>query len=145
MNDLIKFINKLPDDIIINHIIPYIYQPQPNNILCDIRSYVADYKFIESIYMTQFNEYVLLNDLIQFYGIHLTPYYGLDDKFDTLLRRHFSIKNKNEEKLINMVRLNFHRNIENNAERKVRFLLGLFTPKERSEFINGFILADDYF
>jgi hypothetical protein len=67
------------------------------------------------------------------------------NKFDIMLRRHFSIANKSEEKMINLIRLNFHRNIENNASRKIIFLLGLFTPEERTQFINKFIIIDDVF
>jgi hypothetical protein len=86
-----------------------------------------------------------MNDLMKFCGRHLNPYYGMYNKFDIMLRRHFSIANKSEEKMINLIRLNFHRNIENNASRKIIFLLGLFTPEERTQFINKFIIIDDVF
>jgi hypothetical protein len=140
-----KLIDRLPFDIIINHILPYTYNTQPNNLLVDIRSYCADYKLVESIYMTQHNEFVLLHDLKKFCCAYLKPYYGMDNKFDSILRRHISIKNRSEEKLINILRLNFHRNVEINTERKVKFIWGLLTPTERTEFINNFILIDDDF
>ena len=140
-----KLIDKLPFDVIINHILPYTYKPQPNNLLTDIRSHYADYGILDNVYMTQYNEFILLSDLIKFCGRCLNPYYGMNNKFDAILRRHINIIYKNEEKLINMVRLNFDRNIENNTERKIKFIWGLLTPFERSEFINKFIIMDDDF
>ena len=137
-----QLINKLPFDVIINNILPYTYQTQPKKLLYDIRSYVADYKFIDSVYMTQYNEFILLHDLTRFCEKNLEPSYGTIHKFETVLRRHISIVNKNDEQLINMVRLNFHRNIENNADRKVRFLWGLLKRHERTSFINKYILSD---
>lgn len=140
-----QLINKLPFDVILNNILPYTYQTQPKKLLYDIRSYVADYKFIDSIYMTQYNEYILLHDLLKFCFKDITPPYGIKHHFETILRRHFCISNKNDEQLINLVRLNFHRNMETNTDRKMRFLWGLLTPVERTKFINKFIIMDDDF
>lgn len=135
-------INKLPFDIIVNNILPYTYRPQPKKLLYDIKSYITDYLFLENVYMTQYNEFVLLNDLTKFCEKNLEPSYGIKHKFEIVLRRHISIVNKNDEELINMIRLNFHRNIENNADRKVKFLWGLLKRHERTSFINKYILSD---
>ena len=106
-----KLIDKLPFDVIINHILPYTYNPQPNNLLIDIRSYYADYKLVESVYMTQHNEWILLHDLIKFCRHCINPYRYVDNKFKKILRRHFIIANQSEENLINIINRNFHRNI----------------------------------
>jgi hypothetical protein len=139
-----KLIDKLPFDVIINHILPYIYNPQPNNLLIDIRSYYADYKLVESVYMTQHNEWILLHDLKKCCCVYLKPYYGIDNKFKKILRRHFIIANQSEENLINIIKRNFHRNIIY-VEKKIKIIWALLTPAERTEFINNFILIDDDF
>jgi len=140
-----KLIDRLPFDVIVNHILPYTYNPQPKNLLLDIRSYVNDYALVESVYITQYNEFVLLHDLKKYCGAYLNPYFGMNNNFYSILRRHVSIKNQSEETLINMVRNNFQRNLEINTERKVKFVWGLLTPTERTDFINNFILMDDDF
>jgi len=136
----INYIQRLPEDVIINHIIPYTYQVQPRRLLSDIRSFVNDYALVESIYMTQFNQHILLHDLLQFCRINVYPSYGMENLFDNILRRHCSISGKSEEYLINYVRLNFYRNVEVRTERKIKFIWGLLTREERTQFINKYLL-----
>jgi len=136
----INYIQKLPEDVIINHIIPYTYQVQPRRLLYDIRSFVNDYSFVESIYMTQFNAHILLNDLLRFCYINVSPSYGIENIFEKVLRRHYCISGKSEECLINIVRLNFHRNVKVQTERKIKFIWGLLTRQERTQFINKYLL-----
>ena len=134
-------INKLPDDVIINHILPYTYEPQPRKILNDIRSFAKDYSLIESIYMTQFNELVLLYDLLRFLYLNINPSYGIKNIIiENVLRRHFHLKNKNGEYLINMLIVCFGGNLEINTERKIKILWGLLKPFERTQFINKYII-----
>jgi len=136
----INYIQSLPEDVVINHIIPYTYQLQPKRLLSDIRSFVNDYALVESIYMTQFNAHILLHDLLRFCHINLYPSYGMENLFDSILRRNYLISGKSEEYLINIVRLNFHRNVEPQPERKIKFIWGLLTRQERTEFINRYLL-----
>jgi hypothetical protein len=131
-----RLINKLPDDVIINHILPYTYERQPRKLLNDIRSFAKDYSLIESIYMTQFNELVLLYDLLRF----LYPCYGKKNIIENVLRRHFHLKNKTGEYLINVLIVCFERNLEINTERKIKILWGLLKPMERTQFINKYII-----
>ena len=140
-----KLIDRLPFDVIVNHILPYTYNPQPKNLLLDIRSYVNDYALVESVYITQYNEFVLLHDLKKYCGAYLNPYFGMNNNFYSILRRHVNIIYQSEETLINTVRNNFQRNLEINTERKVKFVWGLLTPTERTDFINNFIIMDDDF
>ena len=136
----INYIQRLPEDVVINHIIPYTYQLQPRRLLYDIRSFVNDYALVESIYMTQFNALILLNDLLQFCYINVSPSYGIENIFENVLRRHYCIYGKSEEYLISRVRLNFHRNVEVRTERKIKFIWGLLTRQERTQFINKYLL-----
>jgi hypothetical protein len=100
---------------------------------------------VESVYITQYNEFVLLHDLKKYCGAYLNPYFGMNNNFYSILRRHVNIIYQSEETLINMVMNNFQRNLEINTERKVKFVWGLLTPTERTDFINNFIIMDDDF
>jgi hypothetical protein len=139
----IKYINRLPDDVIINHIIPYTYQTQPRSLLNDIRSFTRDYNLVESIYMTQLNEIILLNDLFKFLYINFTPSYGIENIFETVLKRHLNIQRKTDEYLITHIKVCFHRNINNNTERKIKIIWGLMSPRERTQFINKYLLEGE--
>jgi hypothetical protein len=136
----INYIQNLPEDVVINHIIPYTCQVQPRSLLSDIRSFVNDYTLVESIYMTQFNSLILLNDLLRFCHINLHVSYGIENIFETILRRHLTIFGKSEEYLINHVRINFHRNVKVRTERKIKFIWALLTRQERTQFINKYLL-----
>ena len=132
-------IQNLPYDVIINHILPYTYETQPKQLLNDIQSYVKDYSLVYDIYMTQFNHFILLRDLLRFCKINLTLSYGIVNVFEYILRRHFSICNKCDECLITMVRCNFHKQLDNHTERKIKTIWGLLTAGERTNFINKYI------
>jgi hypothetical protein len=140
-----ELINSVPFDVIINHILPYTYQPQAKKLLLDVRSFVADFALIDNTYMTQYNEYILLHDLLKFCRINITPSYGEVNTFEILLRRHFIISNKTDEQVNNIITSTFYRNLENNTYRKARFIWGLLTRFERTGFLNTFILNDDDF
>jgi len=140
-----ELIDRVPYDVIINHILPYTYQPQRKKLLLDIKSFVADYSLIDNIYMTQYNGYVLLHDLLKFCRIDIAPSCGETNCFERLLRRHFIIYNKTDEELHNIVRSTFYINLENNTNKKVRFIWGLLTRFERTGFFNTYILNDDDF
>jgi hypothetical protein len=133
------YMKKIPEDVIINHILPYTYNTQSQKLLRDIRSFSEDYSRIEAFYMTQWNELVLLNDLLIFWQMKLYPSYGIENIFENILRRSFLISSKSDADLITMVRLDFHRNLSINTERKIRFIWGLLKPYERARFIHKFL------
>jgi hypothetical protein len=140
-----ELIDRVPYDVIINHILPYTYQPQRKKLLLDIKSFVIDFGLIYNTYMTQYNECVLLHDLLKYCRVDVTPAYGEVNVFERLLRRHFIIYNKTDEELHNIVRSTFYINLENNANKKARFIWGLLTRFERTGFFNTYILNDDDF
>jgi hypothetical protein len=67
-----KYLQKIPYDIIINHIIPYTYQIKPKPLLLDIISFKKDLDIIKNIYIFDYNFNILLHDLLLF----------CDDEFD---------------------------------------------------------------
>jgi len=137
---LSEYIRRLPEDIIMNHILPYTYQTKPRRHLYDIRSFINDYALVDSIYATQFNEIILLNDLLRFLYINVTPSYGIENIFENVLRRHFSFAHKSDAYCITHIRIHYHRNIDVNTERKIRSIWGLMKPQERTKFINQYVL-----
>jgi hypothetical protein len=108
-----QYIDKLPFEVVFNHIIPYTYSPQPKILLEDIRDYVYTFNLISSIYYNRWivfwgeeeneDKFWLCNDIYRF----------VDDSKFPLDRRNFKIKDINIS----------------------RIFWGIFTPYERSKMI----------
>lgn len=132
----------LPNDVLINHIIPYTYSPQNRELLLDIRSFKTDLDFTESTYLTLYNEFILLHDVIKFCNNKKYPVFNIDAKFENILRRGFMLKHMNEPMLTYHIFQHYHRDMNTNSMRKIRRLWGLLLPRQRSRFINIHILEE---
>ena len=138
-----KILQRLSDDIIINHIIPYTYEKQPNQLLQDIRSYSADLDLIENYYIFQMNEIILLNDLVRFCNNNIAPVYDIEPRYETILKRHFCMKDMSPLEIKQFVFFDFHRRLIVYPQRKIKFLWGLLTPVERTRFFNRYVLPNE--
>jgi hypothetical protein len=118
MNSLSTLVNRLPYDVIINHILPYTYQTKPENHLLDIRSFVNEYQIVEEYYLTMLNEHILLHDLLRYYK----------QKYGTakILSIYGKIRSSNPT-----------------TDTKTRYLWAKMTPSDRLLFIGDFIFFDD--
>jgi hypothetical protein len=105
-NTLLKL---LPNEIIINHIIPYTYQIQSKELVMDIITFQKDFNIIQNIFVFDYNYKILLNDLELFCS---------------------------ENKKINSSK---HLNSNISIKRKTRLIWGSLTPNERNMFINNYI------
>jgi len=130
-------LSKIPDDIIINHIIPYTYNIQPKELLMDIKSFYIDYNIINNVYIFDYNNVILLRDLLFFTEIYEYK------KLINIFKKHIFLKNYLNTRIYNYIINNIELNIKINTVRKVRFLIGLMTPFQRTQFINKFILIDN--
>jgi len=63
----LKHLQKIPNEVIINHIIPFTYQTQHKDLLTDIISFKKDFDIIKNIYVFDYNLHILLNDLLLFF------------------------------------------------------------------------------
>ena len=115
--------NTLPEEIMINHILPYTYNLKDREHLIDIRSFTSDLGILENVYWFEFKNITLFNDLECFIN-------GLNRNiFLTNLQKN---KNRtNKDHFINKTR---------KINRKIRLLWGLLTPVERTRFINKYII-----
>lgn len=135
-----KLLSKLPTEIMINHILPYTYEKQPQKLLNDIKSFYNDLNIIENYYYFEQNSSVLLNDMIDF--INIPSSY---ERFEILhnnnhhdykfIRKYVLKKHKTYYKII----INYS-NIE--IDRAIRKIFGLMTLIERTRFINKYIITD---
>ena len=127
---------ELPTDIINNCIIPFSYSPQSPELLHDLKSYVRDFSLITSIYYTQYNECILLNDLEKMVDSIDSRVGNINPSSKTVVSRLYG--NKDDEKSKQF----FFNDKKMNTDQKNRLLWGLLTPTERTRFFNRFILED---
>jgi len=113
----IRYMNRLPFDIITNHIIPYTYNSQPIFLLEDIKNFdLIKKELLQSKYNTRLIKHEIL-----------AVFYTDTNILKNVLERSFvfkqSLKTKN---------MNIH---SYTNDKKFAILFGLFTPNERQLFL----------
>jgi len=127
----------LPFDVVVNHILPFAYKPQSKEILVDIRSYHSDCRFLENIYFIHFNPLILMNDLIRYCNDDVAPIRYIQMKYAMVLKRNFILQKKRTIDINEFVFSIFHNSLVEKTNMKIKFLLALLTPAERSDFISS--------
>jgi hypothetical protein len=134
--------DKIPYDVIINHIVPFTYAIQNKDLLLDIRSFKEDFDLVESTYLTIYNEFILMHDVIKFCNNKKYPVFDIDIKFENILNRSFRIRKMDDSTRVHYIFIQYHRDMHNHLMRKIRVLWGLLLPIQRTRFINYHILDD---
>jgi hypothetical protein len=116
---------RIPFDVIINHIIPYTYNVQPNILLEDIKNY---FTIKEILINKKYDTNMIKHEI-------LSVFYGSNRKLSTILYRHFQMKLKKKD-------YDIIYNFSNN--KRFNILFGLFTKEERVLFLEH-ILQDNGF
>lgn len=127
--------NKLPEEIIINHIAPFIYKPQKCSLLRDIRSFYVDIRILENLYHSEFNDTILIYDLVRFCNGGLIVN-GINPSFERILRRSPVLSNKSTTHIVSYILSSFVTSVTHNAVTKIKFIWAILTPFERTDFIN---------
>lgn len=128
---------EIPEEIIINHILPYTYQIKPKDLLLDIKTFQEDFEIIKNIYAYSYNYSILLYDLLWFCNSNVFIYQHISKKFKKILMRHYVLSNYTNNRLNFFAYENFH-GTKKHAKimQMTKFLWGLLTRFERTRFIN---------
>jgi hypothetical protein len=116
---------RIPFDVIINHIIPYTYNVQSNILLEDIKNY---FTIKEILINKKYDTNRIKHEI-------LSVFYDNNCKLSIILYRHFQMKLKKRD-------YNIIYNFPNN--KRFNILFGLFTKEERVLFLEH-ILQDNGF
>lgn len=150
------FSKRLSKQLIFNHIYPYTFECQPEYFLDDIKSYFLGYEKVLKIYQEDFTAHQFWIDMECFLrqedcpndgSRKRVPYRGgiLEEK---VLRRRFTLKNVIKGRICYIFNQQFLRygpsfwNINPDSEDLIdacRTFFALFTPDERSDFIENWI------
>lgn len=129
-----RLLYKVPLDVIINVIIPFTYEIIPKCLISDIVSYTRDKNLVESVFYTEYNPFILANELLCFCNKNMMPIYYLDKMYCAILSRHFMLSKKSTKELYHYAFHRLHNNLYRNPEKMIRILWGLLNPSERKLF-----------
>ena len=109
-------------------LLPFTYCPQSKELMSDVRSYVVDYRIIENVYAFDYNDNILMTDLVNF-----------------CVNKNFSLQQRRLLGNLHAVDMYlqtgyFPDTNMDNHERRARLIWGLLTRKQRTQFINEYIL-----
>lgn len=144
MNDVVEseLWRKIPLDVFINHIMPYVYKKQDVELLDDIRNFVFVYHLIVDYYFYGLNEYCLLVDLTFFCNGGVSLMDGVYKCFIDILNRNTAFRELPPDVQYHSLNEQFYFNVGFNTQNKNKSLLALLTPSERARFINEFLIVD---
>ena len=133
----IKYVKTIPEEIINNFIIPYTYEVKPQALLLDILTFQEDYNIVKNLYAFSYNYSVLLYDLVRFCNSNTYIHDSITITFKNIVKRSIVLSNCTNNKLACFIYENFHENKRHNRILpRIKFLWGLLTQSERTEFIN---------
>lgn len=124
----------IPQDVLINHILPYTYQPQPATLTAHIQSYGQTIPILEDILLHEPAPFAMVSLISTLYvylnGVDMI--YGTKQRFIDVLRRNRGLAKKSDKYVISYLYQNLQFSDQN---RQLRFLWGLLTPDEHADFM----------
>ena len=136
--------NRLPLEIIREHIIPYTYSPQNDQLLDDIKSFYIVRNLLLNIYYYRWKEAFnyeknadlnwLDNDISRFYNDDNAIMFGYTDNCIKKFKRCYMFKDKEVNFIIKNVN-NIMRNCKN-VKSAINIQLGLLDKEERQKLLS---------
>ena len=134
--------DRIPIEIIREHILPFTYNPQPKEICDDIKSFFNIRKHLCNIYYDRWKdtfEYEknadfnwLENDILRFYNNDIALMNGVHIDYINRYKRLFMLHDKDREDINHLIRLY----LRYDSKQMVNRLLGILTSKERIDLVD---------
>lgn len=138
-------LSTIPNDIIINEILPYTYSPKPKDLLEDIKNYYNTRTYLfEKYYNMHGDTYfksTMEYDLIRFFNEDISLSHGFLNCFYRRYKRLFKLKDKKLEYLTHVI-LRMGGKGKNAVTLDIGIKLGILRTFERDQFIR---FVDDYY
>ena len=130
-----QILDRIPEDIIREHILPYTYIPQSKNLCDDIRDFYVVSHELEMMYETIYKDGYeneakdwLSNDISRFMNKDYPTMLGYQQFYLQFYRRMYQLKNADDNKIISF----FENEISNPFPAVIQRRIALMTPLERS-------------
>ena len=139
----IVIMNTLPIEIIREHILPYTYEPQLQELCDDIKSFNICKLYLRRLYYERWKDSFhdekdadvnwLDNDLSRYINDDKATMIGFTDNCIAKYSRIFTLKNKNKKTVSDYIHK--YTGYGTKALNSIHIQLGILTPKEREDFI----------
>jgi hypothetical protein len=133
----IELMQKIPEDVIIQHICPFLYQPKSQEFCNDIKSFVYTKNYLYQLYFSkyslrEYNRQLLLADISRFINGYNSYYFRYSNLFYAKMKKLFMLRDKKLEYVHKFIRMLEHKLP---IEIGIHIKIGILTPKERSSLI----------
>ena len=140
MESLILLMKKLPNEIILNEIIPYTYEKQPGELMSDLVSFHDTRDQLYDFYEEKWDMYPdenyvdwLFNDISRFMNNDIPSIVGISDGNIEKMRRIYFFRDKSDQYIFQFV--NYDMMIVFSSETSINILIGCLTPRERLQLL----------
>ena len=136
-------LQKIPDDIIRECILPYTYEPQHPLLCADIRSFYNTYNNMCEIYGLAYplhneSKEWLSNDITRFLNDDFPTIYGYRKFYINAYRRMFMNWHKDIDKIIDCIQTT-----ETKVPNDIQIHIGIMTPQERLQ-LEDFLMNNTF-
>ena len=133
-----ELMQKIPEDVIIQHICPYLYQPKSQEFCNDVKSFVYTKNYLYNLYFSkyslrEYNREWLLADISRFINGYNSYYFRYSNLFYAKMKKLFMLRDKKLE-YVHRFMLMLERKLP--PEIGIHIKIGVLTPKERSSLID---------
>lgn len=137
-------IHKTNEKIVTENIHPYAYQCISKELSRDIRSFHSDTQVIDYMYNYYYRPNVLYTDLM--YYLNNTDMHEVETismpAFFHIIRRFYPNKELTDKDVMRVYyKLCYYESDENILCNRIRFIIGMLSPEERTDFINRYLFT----
>ena len=139
-----RLLLKLPEEIIVNHILPYTYSPITFELSQDIKDYVGNMTQLNALYSTTHTHIVLFRCLITYLRLisRLSENIFISQKFIEIMSRHIMLQKCTHEQVSQYILKRIVEPEQINYTRFFSVLFGLMDVHERKNFMEDITHAE---
>lgn len=139
-----RLLLKLPEEIIVNHILPYTYSPITFELSQDIKDYVGNITKLNMLYSTTHTHIVLFRCLITYLRLisRLSENIFISQKFIEIMSRHIMLQKCSHEQVSQYILKRIVEPEQINYTRFFSVLFGLMDVHERKNFMEDISHAE---
>jgi hypothetical protein len=139
-----RLLLKLPEEIIVNHILPYTYSPITFELSQDIKDYVGNITKLNMLYSTTHTHIVLFRCLITYLRLisRLSENIFISQKFIEIMSRHIMLQKCTHEQVSQYILKRIVEPEQINYTRFFSVLFGLMDVHERKNFMEDITHAE---
>jgi hypothetical protein len=135
-------INRTNETVMNEYIYPYAYQCIPKELSRDIRSFHSDINLLDCMYTYYHRPSILYTDLMYYLNNTHQQKQPTMPAFFYIIRRFHSNRVLTDKEVSELFyKLSYYGKDDNILCNRIRMIIGMLSPEERSDFINRYVLS----